>query len=49
MFSALSADLKWRIVPLGSLIHSLPLLGWYTKGLGVIRQMAHGHDFVGVI
>lgn len=33
MFSAFSADLKWRIVTLGSLIHSPPLLGWNTKGL----------------
>ncbi|MEC4022693.1 hypothetical protein ACF8GB_08230 [Pseudomonas sp. xss_4] len=32
MFSALGADLNWRIVTLVSPIHSPPLFGWNSKG-----------------
>ena len=39
MFSAFSADLNWRIVTLGSLIHSPPLLGWNTKGLSGLADL----------
>ena len=48
MFSALSADLKWRIVTLGSLTHSPTLLGWNTKGLTGCRDLDAMHRSVPV-